>query len=63
VNPFEYGARQSAAANAFSREEEYNEAMVRACISSGVTVVSLTDHFRIRADVFSVGSEKDMKRD
>ncbi|WP_457662051.1 TrlF family AAA-like ATPase [Sinorhizobium medicae] len=47
VNPFEYGARHFAVANAFSSEAEYNEAMVRACISAGVTVVGLTDHFRV----------------
>lgn len=47
VNPFEYGARHSAVANAFTSEAEYNKAMVRACISASVNVVGLTDHFRV----------------
>ncbi|MGO8172493.1 TrlF family AAA-like ATPase [Rhizobium ruizarguesonis] len=47
VNPFEYGARHSAVANAYATEADYNEAMVRACIAAGVAVVGLTDHFRV----------------
>ncbi|TBZ99466.1 TrlF family AAA-like ATPase [Rhizobium leguminosarum] len=47
VNPFEYGARHSAVANAYATEAEYNEAMVRACVAAGVKVVGLTDHFRV----------------
>ncbi|WJH40591.1 AAA family ATPase [Aliirhizobium terrae] len=47
VNPFEYGLRHSAVDQTFATEAEYNDAMVRACIAAGVTVVGLTDHFRI----------------
>ncbi|MFK0209478.1 TrlF family AAA-like ATPase [Agrobacterium sp. NPDC090283] len=47
VNPFEYGARHSAVADSFTKEADYNEAMVRACIAAKVGVVGLTDHFRV----------------
>ncbi|WP_187429847.1 hypothetical protein ROLI_010730 [Roseobacter fucihabitans] len=45
VNPFAYGARHSKK-HAFTIEDEYNDAMVNACLKSGVQVVALTDHFR-----------------
>ncbi|MEY9829734.1 energy-coupling factor transporter ATP-binding protein EcfA2 [Sinorhizobium fredii] len=47
VNPFEYGTRHSAQANTFQSESEYNDAMVRACVAAGVSVVGVTDHFRV----------------
>ncbi|WP_350334328.1 TrlF family AAA-like ATPase [Coralliovum pocilloporae] len=45
VNPFAYGSRH-AKGNGFTKEDEFNNAMVKACQENGVEVVALTDHFR-----------------
>jgi ABC-type Mn2+/Zn2+ transport system ATPase subunit len=45
VNPFEYGKRH-AKEGAFHTESEYNDAMAKACVDSGIQVVAITDHFR-----------------
>ncbi len=45
VNPFAYGSRH-AKKSGFENEAEYNTAMKEACLTSGVEVVALTDHFR-----------------
>ncbi|WP_316200663.1 MULTISPECIES: TrlF family AAA-like ATPase [unclassified Bradyrhizobium] len=46
VNPFAYTTRH-AKKTAFKTEEEYNEAIVAACVKEGIEVVGITDHFRI----------------
>lgn len=56
VNPFEYGARHSAKANTFHSENEYNDAMVRACVRAGVKVVAVTDHFRVSSSSSLIAS-------
>jgi PHP family Zn ribbon phosphoesterase len=46
VNPFAYTMRH-AKQTPFKNEEEYNAAIVAACIKEGIEVVGITDHFRI----------------
>jgi PHP family Zn ribbon phosphoesterase len=46
VNPFAYVARH-AKQTVYKTEEEYNAAIVAACLEAGVEVVGITDHFRI----------------
>lgn len=45
VNPYQYGQRH-AKDPGFSSEDDYNEAMVKACRENGIQVVAVTDHFR-----------------
>lgn len=46
VNPFAYTMRH-AKKTAFKTEEEFNDAIVAACLREGIEVVGITDHFRI----------------
>lgn len=46
VNPYAYTTRH-AKHSAYKTEQEYNAAIVAACIKEGVEVVGITDHFRI----------------
>jgi hypothetical protein len=46
VNPFAYTTRH-AKPTAFKTEQEYNDAIVAACLKEGIEVVGITDHFRI----------------
>jgi hypothetical protein len=46
VNPFAYVERH-AKQTTYKTEEEYNAAMVAACLKEGIEVVGITDHFRI----------------
>jgi DNA repair ATPase RecN len=55
VNPFQYGQRH-AKNTGFSSEDDYNEAMAKACRENGIKVVAVTDHFRFD------GSEKLVER-
>src|SRR4051812_21616199 len=48
VNPFEYTTRH-AKQTPYKSEEDYNAAMVAACLKEGIEVVAITDHFRIAA--------------
>ena len=48
VNPYDYGLRHAKDAG-ISSENEYNEAMAKACRDNGVQVVAITDHFRYDA--------------
>lgn len=45
VNPFAYGSRHAKEIG-FTEEDEFNDAMVKACQEYAVEVVALTDHFR-----------------
>lgn len=47
VNPFAYLLRE-AKATTFSDEESYNRAIVAACKDSGIEVIAVTDHQRIK---------------
>src|ERR1700724_237037 len=46
VNPFAYTERH-AKQGVYKTEEEYNAAIVGACVKEGIEVVGITDHFRI----------------
>jgi len=46
VNPFAYTKRH-AKNTPYKTEDEYNAAIVDACVKHGVEVVGITDHFRI----------------
>ncbi len=45
VNPFDYGKRHAKDVD-YNTEDEYNDAMVKACLEKKVQVVAITDHFR-----------------
>ena len=46
VNPFAYIERHAKKTN-YASEDEYNSAIVAACLKEGIEVVGITDHFRI----------------
>jgi PHP family Zn ribbon phosphoesterase len=46
VNPFAYTTRHSKQ-SIYKAEDEYNAAIVAACLKEGIEVVGITDHFRI----------------
>jgi len=46
VNPYGYLVTYRGGAS-FSSEDEYNDAIVRACLEEGVEVIGVTDHYRI----------------
>ena len=46
VNPFAYLARHSKTTS-FADEDAYNASMAKACVTHGIEVVGLTDHYRI----------------
>jgi len=46
VNPFAYPERYSTPTQ-FRSEDEYNDAIVKACIEVGIEVVAVTDHYRV----------------
>ena len=46
LNPFAYTTRY-AKNSTYNTEDDYNDAMVAACLKEGVEAVALTDHFRI----------------
>ena len=48
VNPFSY-LTNHAKSSAFETELEYNDAVVEACISAGIEVIAVTDHYRVRS--------------
>lgn len=48
VNPFEYIVRHNKE-TAFSNESDYNAAIVDACQRSGIEVIGITDHYRVRS--------------
>ncbi|SOC30567.1 TrlF family AAA-like ATPase [Thalassospira xiamenensis] len=50
VNPFEYCKRHSKG-SVYSSENEYNDAMARACREQGIEIIGITDHFRYDASV------------
>ncbi|SFT80681.1 TrlF family AAA-like ATPase [Sedimentitalea nanhaiensis] len=45
VNPHQYGQRHAKDAG-FSSEDDYNDAVAKACRENGIQVVAVTDHFR-----------------
>ena len=48
VNPYEYLVRHSKT-TAFSNEADYNAAIVEACLRTGIEVIGITDHYRVRS--------------
>lgn len=46
INPFEYLERHGKKSE-YATEQEYNEAIVAACVKYGVEAIAVTDHFRI----------------
>ncbi len=47
VNPFAYLARHDKKTS-FQSEEEYNEAIIEACLDSRIEVIGVTDHYRVK---------------
>lgn len=46
INPFAYVIRHKKATH-YTSEDEYNEAMVEACLAQGIEVIAVTDHYRV----------------
>ncbi len=47
VNPFAYLERHSIS-TAFRSEDEYNSAIVETCLDTGIEVIAVTDHYRVK---------------
>ena len=47
VNPFSYLERYGKP-TPFQSEDEYNKAMVEACLKTGIEVIGVTDHYRVQ---------------
>ena len=47
VNPFAYLKRQNKATT-FKSEADYNEAIIEACLETGIEVIGVTDHYRVQ---------------
>ena len=47
VNPFAYLERHGKA-TPFTSEDEYNTAIIDACVDTGIEVVAVTDHYRVK---------------
>ena len=58
VNPFAYLGRYGKA-TPFSREEEYNDAIIAACVETGIEVIGVTDHYRIQDSFGLVNAARD----
>ncbi len=50
VNPFAYLQRHNKQ-TAFRLEAEYNEAIVEACLDTGIEVIAVTDHYRVQSSM------------
>jgi hypothetical protein len=50
VNPFEY-LNVHSKKTSFQDEDSYNRAIVQACLSLGIQVIAVTDHFKIKTSV------------
>ncbi|MCY4153258.1 MAG: hypothetical protein OXE94_13630 [Aestuariivita sp.] len=50
VNPFAYLERFNNKTS-FESEAEYNDAIIKACIESGIEVIAVTDHYRVDTSV------------
>jgi energy-coupling factor transporter ATP-binding protein EcfA2 len=50
VNPFDYGQRH-AKNTGYENEDEYNNAMVKACIENDIKIVAITDHFKFDSSI------------
>ncbi len=48
INPFEYLKRHDKPTE-FGSEEEYNDAIVKACIDNDIKVIAITDHYRVKS--------------
>ncbi len=58
VNPFAYVKRHRKPTR-FRSEEEYNNAMVKACTEIGIEVIAVTDHYRIEHSAGLVHAARD----
>lgn len=50
VNPYAYLARHSKSTS-FTSESDYNAAIVQACLDTGIEVIGVTDHYRVRDSI------------
>ncbi len=48
INPFEYLERHKKQTE-YSSEEEYNDAIIKACIANDIEVIAVTDHYRVKS--------------
>ncbi len=58
VNPFAYLERYRKQTR-FKSEDEYNHAMVKACIEAGIEVIAVTDHYRVERSASLVHAARD----
>jgi hypothetical protein len=59
VNPFEYLARTNRSDPALADEASYNAALVEACVETGVEVIAVTDHYRIKSSASLMAAATD----
>ena len=58
VNPFAYLARHSKSTN-FDSEDDYNAKMIQTCLETGIEVIAVTDHYRVRHSASLVRTARD----
>lgn len=46
VNPFDY-LKRNKKATTFTSEDDYNRAVIAACLKEGIEAIAITDHFRV----------------
>ena len=58
VNPFAYLDRHNKQTS-FQSEAEYNKAIVEACLETGIEVIGVTDHYRVKQSASLVRAARD----
>ena len=58
INPFAYLERHNKE-SVFTSENDYNEAIVEACLNTGIEVIAVTDHYRVKQSASLVRAARD----
>ena len=58
VNPFAYLARHNKPTN-FHSEDDYNTKIVQTCLDTGIEVIAVTDHYRVKHSATLVRAARD----
>ena len=58
INPFKYLETQSKSTS-FASEQDYNNAIIEACLENNIEVIAVTDHYRVKYSVNLVNMARD----
>lgn len=59
VNPFDYLVRHNRVDALLPDEASYNQGLIEACLTSGVEVIAITDHYRVKTSIALMASAAD----